>query len=155
MQKHTSATLIALVLIIGILVAWMDTRHAVEPATKAHIEHIVQTRHDTIHIIDSVLKEQVIYRDTGRIEYIHADLDNLVPPDSLDSLLQITNKQLRTSLKWKDSLNACIDMRKADSIAIDTLSKIKPDIIKTCTITEQAKSMGIGVLIGIAIKSLF
>jgi hypothetical protein len=54
-------------------------------------------------------------------------------------------------------LNTCIEFRKVDSIALNSVAKIAktvPDTIKP-SITGRLKDLGTGVLIGFGLRSLF
>lgn len=123
---------------------------------EAKVESVLVIRHDTLRTIDTLLKKKIIYRDTGRIEYIHDDLNDAIPPIG-DENVSIAENQLRECMKCKDSLDAYKQIVAVDSSTIDTLSKLakRVDTIKACTFTEQAKSFGLGTLFGVAIRSLF
>lgn len=127
--------------------------------SSAKIDTIILEHRDTIVKLDTILKTRIKYIDTSRIDTVHDILDRIIPIDTADNdgNQVIAANQLREAVKWKDSLNTCLDMRKVDSVALDTMSKLakKVDTIKACTITEQAKSFGLGALIGIGLGSLF
>ena len=129
------------------------------PHSNGKIDTIILEHRDTIVKLDTIRKTRIKYIDTSRIDTVHDILDSLIPINTadIDGNQVIAANQLREAVKWKDSLNTCLDMRKVDSIALDTLGKLakKVDTIKACSITEQAKSFGLGALFGIAIRSFF
>ena len=131
----------------------------VHPPNGQQVDTVLVHHRDTIVTLDTILKTRIKYIDTSRIDTVHDILDSLIPIDTADNdgNQVIAANQLREAVKWKDSLNTCLDMRKVDSIALDSVSKLAKnvDTIKACTFTEQAKSFGLGALFGIAIKSLF
>lgn len=127
--------------------------------SSAKIDTIIIEHMDTIVKLDTLRKTRIKYIDTSKIVVVHDMLDSIIPIDTADNdgNQMIAANQLREALRWKDSLNTCIEFRKVDSIALDTMSKLakRVDTIKACTITEQAKSFGLGALFGIAIRSFF
>lgn len=156
LRKWLILALVWLALILACLGVSRCSKSFQQPTIGPRIDSIIVVRHDTINRIDTVLKKKVIYRDTGRIEYIHDDLDKAIPPIGNENVM-IAENQLRECMKCRDSLEAYKQIVAVDSQTIDTLSKLakKVDTVKACTITEQAKSFGLGALFGIAIKSLF
>ena len=121
---------------------------------EAKVESVLVIRYDTLRTIDTLLKKKIIYRDTGRIEYIHDDLDKITPPIG-DENVCIAENQLRQCVKCQDSLEAFKLKSSIDSQTIDTLTKIAKNKEASPTLIDDAKKVGVGVLIGIAIKSLF
>lgn len=127
------------------------------PVTK-QIDTVLVHRTDTLHKLDTVLKTRIKYIETVRIDTVHDILDSLIPIDTADNdgNQLIAANQLREAIKWHDSLSTCKEMRKVDSVAIDTLGKLarKVDTVKP-PITQRLKDVGIGALIGIGFRSLF
>lgn len=125
------------------------------------VETVLVHHTDTITKLDTILKTRIKYIDTSRIDTVHDILDSLIPIDTADNdgNQVIAANQLREAVRWKDSLNTCLDMRKVDSIALDTLSKIAkatPDTIKiTPSILDRTKDMGIGFLLVAGLRSLW
>lgn len=125
------------------------------------VDTVLVHHRDTIVTLDTILKTRIKYIDTSRIDTVHDILDSLIPIDTADNdgNQMIAANQLREALRWKDSLNTCIEFRKVDSIALDTMSKIArtvPDTIKIKPpITQRLKDAGIGFLLGFATRSLF
>ena len=132
---------------------------AVPPSNaKARVDSVFVVRHDTLIKLDTLLKVKVKYIDTSRIDTVHDILDHYIPIDTADNdgNQVISANQLREAVKSIDSLHTCIDMRKVDSSAIDSLEKIaKTPIEKAPSILDRAKDYGAGVLTGIAIRSFF
>lgn len=122
------------------------------------VDTVLQVRHDTITKIEERLKKQIVYVDTGRIEYVHDTLDRIVPPIG-DENVCIAENQLRQCVKCQDSLSAYKDRAKVDSIALDSVAKIAkatPDTIKiTPSVFDRVKDFGAGLLVGAGIKLLF
>lgn len=122
------------------------------------VHTVLQVRHDTITKIEERLKKQIVYVDTGRIEYVHDTLDRIVPPIG-DENVCIAENQLRQCVKCQDSLVAYKDRAKVDSIALDSVAKIAktvPDTIeKAPSILDRAKDFCVGVLVGAGLRSLF
>lgn len=148
--------IVAIAFALTVVGALSHCKDPVHPSNGKRVDSVLVIHRDTIRTIDTLLKKKIIYRDTGRIEYIHDDLDKEIPPIG-DENVCIAENQLRECMKCKDSLEAYKQIVAVDSQTIDTLSKLakRVDTIKACTITEQAKSFGLGALFGIAIKSLF
>lgn len=127
------------------------------PQNGNKVDTVLVVRHDTINKIKLELKIKTIYIDTGRIEYIHADLDKVVPPIGNENVC-IAENQLRQCMKCQDSLEAYKQIVAVDSQTIDTLSKLakKVDTIKIApSILDRAKDFGAGFLVGAGIKLLF
>lgn len=127
---------------------------AVGPENGKRVDTVLVKRTDTLHTIDTLRKTRIKYIDTSHIDTVHDILDSLIPIDSADNdgNQVIAANQLREAVKWKDSLNTCIEMRKVDSVALDTLGKLAkqvPDTIKP-PITQRLKDVGIGFLLGLA-----
>lgn len=128
---------------------------AVGAGNKVRVEKIVQVRVDTLRTIDTLLKKKVIYRDTGRIEYIHDDLNEAIPPIG-DENISIAENQLRECMKCKDSLDAYKKIVAIDSSTIDTLAKIgKEKAPESGGLIHDLKVFGSGVLVGAGIRSFF
>lgn len=120
------------------------------------IDTVLIEHRDTLVKLDTLRKTRIKYIDTSKIVVVHDMLDSLVPIDTADNdgNQMIASNQLREALRWKDSLNTCIEMRKVDSVTIDTLAKIGKEKAQS-SILDQAKSFGLGTLFGITIRSLF
>lgn len=129
----------------------------VPPSNGQRIDTIVQVRHDTLVKIDSVLKYKIKRIEVAPDTEIVKQFDTLFRDTGHSDTVKTTVYAERECLKCVDSLQACKQMRKVDSVAIDTLGKLarKVDTIKACTLGEQARSIGIGTLIGIGLRSLF
>lgn len=143
--------------IFGCIVAPLNRcTPTVGPENGKRVDTVLQVRHDTIKVLKDSLRVKIVYRDTGRIEYIHDDLDKAVPPIG-DENVMIAENQLRECMKCRDSLEFTKKVIAVDSQTIDSLAKIAkaPQIEKTCTFTEQVKSFGMGTLFGITIRSFF
>ena len=157
-KKWLTGLFVAIAFALSVIGAFGQCSKPV-PISNDKIDTIILEHRDTIVKLDTIRKTRIKYIDTSRIDTVHDMLDSLIPINTADSdgNQVIAANQLREAVKWKDSLNTCLDMRKVDSIALDTLGKLakKVDTIKACSITEQAKSFGLGALFGIAIKSLF
>lgn len=131
------------------------------PKNGNKVETVLVHHTDTITKLDTILKTRIKYIDTSRIDTVHDILDSLIPIDTAnnDSNQVIAANQLREAVKWKDSLNTCIDMREADSIALDSVAKIAktvPDTIKiTPSVFDRVKDFCAGLLVGAGIKLLF
>ena len=158
-KKWLLGLFVAVAFALTVIGAFGQCSKPVPTSNGKRVDTVLQVRHDTIVALDTILKTRIKYIDTSRIDTVHDILDSLIHIDTADNdgNQVIAANQLRVAVKWKDSLNTCIDMRKVDSVALDTLGKLtkKVDTIKACSITEQAKSFGLGALFGIAIKSLF
>ena len=130
----------------------------VPPSNGKRIDSILVVRHDTIRVIDSVLKKRVVYVDTGRIEYIHDTLDSIIKPIGNENIC-IAENQLRQCVKCQDSLEAFKQKSIIDSVALDSVAKIAktvPDTIKiTPSVLDRVKDLGAGFLIGAGIRSFF
>lgn len=130
------------------------------PVTR-EVDTVLIHRTDTLRKLDTVLKTRIKYIETVRIDTVHDILDSLIPIDSSDSdgNQVIAANQLREAIKWHDSLSTCKEMRKVDSVALDSVAKIAktvPDTIKiTPSILDRAKDIGIGILLGAGIRSFF
>ena len=136
-----------------------DLNGSKAPQNGNKVDTVLVHHTDTITKLDTILKTRIKYIDTSRIDTVHDILDSLIPIDTADNdgNQVIASNQLREAVKWKDSLNTCIEFRKVDSIALDTMSKIaraKPDTIKP-PITQRLKDFGVGMLVGIGVRSLF
>lgn len=145
--------------IIGCIVAPLNRCSPTVPPPNAKIDTVLQVRHDTIVKLETLLKVRVKYIDTSRIDTVHDILDHYIPIDTSDNdgNQVIAANQLREAVKWKDSLNTCIEMRKVDSVTLDSVAKIAikpPDTIKP-PITQRLKDVGVGFLIGVGFKGLF
>lgn len=131
------------------------------PTQNGKIDTVLVERRDTIVKLDTLRKTRIKYIDTSRIDTVHDMLDSIIPIDTADNdgNQMIAANQLREALRWKDSLNTCLDMRKVDSIALDTMSKIArsvPDTIKiTPSVFDRVKDFGAGLLVGAGIRSFF
>lgn len=158
LRKWLILALVGLALILACLGVSRCSKSFQQPTIGPRIDSIIVVRHDTINRIDTVLKKRVIYRDTGRIEYIHDDLDKVVPPIGNENVC-IAENQLRQCMKCQDSLEAFKLKSSIDSQTIDTLSKLAktvPDTIKIKPpITQRLKDAGIGFLLGVATRSFF
>jgi hypothetical protein len=120
---------------------------------QSKIEKIIERHTDTLKVLDTLLK----YR-TQRIN---------VAPDTIiiqkvDSIYGRTDSIFvgRELLKCKDSLDICQTKVMIDTEVIhdiDTIVKMDIDNTKkpTRNISDRLKDVGVGVLIGIGVKSLF
>ena len=154
--------LVAFAIFGGIVAPLNRCSPAVEaPMTKQRVDTVLVARHDTLVKLDTVLKTRIKYIDTSRIDTVHNILDHYIPIDTSDNdgNQVISANQLREAVKWKDSLITCLEMRKVDSGALDSVSKIAknaPDTIKIApSVFDRAKDIGIGVLVGAGIRSFF
>ena len=143
---------------LTVIGAFGQCNKPVPTSTGQRVDTVLKVRHDTITKIEERLKKQVIYVDTGRIEYIHDTLDRIVPPIGNENIC-IAENQLRQCVKCQDSLAAYKDRANADSIVLDSVAKIAkavPDTIeKAPSILDRAKDFGVGMLVGIGLRSLF
>lgn len=146
--------LVGLALILATLGVSRCSKTFQQPTIGPRIDSIIVERTDTLLKLDTILKKKVIYRDTGRIEYIHDDLDKSVPPIGNENIM-IAENQLRECMKCKDSLEAYKQIVAVDSGTIDTLSKLAKNKEAPPTLIDDAKKVGLGILIGITLKSLF
>ena len=158
MKEYIIGAFLAFALMIGIQLSSCN-RNTVEGAGNGNrVDSVLVIRHDTIRTIDTLLKKKIIYRDTGRIEYIHDDLDKSVPPIG-DENVMIAENQLRQCMKCQDSLESFKLKSSIDSQTIDTLTKLAktvPDTIKiTPSILDRVKDFGAGLLVGAGIRSFF
>lgn len=122
------------------------------------VETVLVHHTDTITKLDTILKTRIKYIDTSRIDTVHDILDSLIPIDTAnnDSNQVIAANQLREAVKWKDSLNTCLDMHKVDSATLDSVAKATPDTIKiTPSVFDRVKDFGAGFLVGAGIRSFF
>lgn len=144
-------------LLFGALSINRCTKQA-QDSSIAKIDTILVIRHDTLVRLDSVLKVKVKYIDTSRIDTVHEILDHYIPIDTSDNdgNQVIAANQLREAIKWKDSLNTCLEMRNVDSVALDSISSIakeKPQ--QNWSLIDRAMDFGTGILVGAGIRSLF
>ena len=152
---------VAIAFALSVIGAFGQCSAPVPPLNGPRIDSIIVERVDTLIRLDTIRKTRIKYIDTSRIDTVHDMLDSLVPIDTADNdgNQMIAANQLREALRWKDSLNTCIEFRKVDSIALDTMSKIArtvPDTIKIKPpITQRLKDAGIGFLLGVATRSFF
>lgn len=156
LRKWLILTLVGLALILACLGVSRCSKTFQQPTIGPRIDSIIVVRHDTINRIDTLLKKKIIYRDTGRIEYIHDDLDKITPPIGNENVC-IAENQLRQCVKCQDSLEAYKKIVSVDSSTIDTLSKLAkaiPDTVKP-PITQRLKDVGIGFLLGTGVGSFF
>ena len=142
--------------LFGTVVAPLNRCSPAVPPPNAKIDTVLQVRHDTIKVLKDSLRVKIIYRDTGRIEYIHDDLDNAIPPIGNENVM-IAENQLRDCMKCRDSLEFTKKVIAVDSQTIDSLTKIAKKIPYTVKppITQRLKDIGVGVLVGIGFRSLF
>lgn len=154
-------TLVGLALFAGAVVGLAECDRSRQQATvtvTGQIDTVILEHHDTLVKLDTLRKTRIIYIDTSKIIVLHDTLDKLIPIDTVDNdgNQVIAANQLRTALKWKDSLNTCIDMRKVDSGAIDSLVKIgKEKAPESGGLIHDLKVFGSGFLIGAGVKLLF
>lgn len=141
--------------IFGSVVGALDRCSPAVPTPNAKIDTVLQVRYDTLVKLDTLLKVKVKYIDTSRIDTVHEILDHYIPIDTSDNdgNQVIAANQLREAVKWKDSLNTCIEMRKVDSVALDSISSIakeKPQ--NNWSLIDRAKDFGAGLLVGAGIR---
>lgn len=159
--KETALALLVTLVFISAVFGLAKCDKADTDASRAKADTILVTRHDTLVKLDTVLKTRIKYIDTSRIDTVHDILDHYIPIDASDNdgNQVIASNQLRAAVKWKDSLNTCLEMRKVDSSALDTLGKLAkqvPDTIKiTPSVWDRVKLFGSGVLVGAGIRSFF
>ena len=158
LRKWLILALVGLALILATLGVSRCSKTFQQPTIGPRIDSIIVVRHDTIRTIDTLLKKKIIYRDTGRIEYIHDDLDKITPPIGNENVC-IAENQLRQCVKCQDSLESFKLKSSIDSQTIDTLTKLAktvPDTIKiTPSILDRVKDFGVGLLVGAGIRSFF
>lgn len=127
-----------------------DQANALEESkNQSKIEKIIERHTDTLKVLDTILK----YR-TQRIE---------VAPDTIiiqkvDSIYGRTDSIFvgRELLKCKDSLDICQTKVMIDTEVIHDIDTIVKNTEKpTREISDRLKDVGIGVLIGIGVKSFF
>lgn len=127
-----------------------DQANALEASkNQSKIEKIIERHTDTLKVLDTILK----YR-TQRIE---------VAPDTIiiqkvDSIYGRTDSIFvgRELLKCKDSLDICQTKVMIDTEVIHDIDTIVKNTEKpTREISDRLKDVGIGVLIGIGVKSFF
>lgn len=161
LRKWLILALVGLALILATLGVSRCSKTFQQPTIGPRIDSIIVVRHDTLVKLDTIRKTRIKYIDTSRIDTVHDMLDRIIPIDTADNdgNQVIASNQLREALKWKDSLNTCIEFRKVDSSTIDTLSKLAktfPDTIKiTPSILDRVKDIGIGFLLGAGVRSFF
>lgn len=156
MRQWLYGAILGALIAISVVVSLKGCNEVPDP-NPAKIEKVLEIRRDTINHIDSVQKIRIKYIDTSKIIVVHDTLDSIIAPSDSDAYQVIADNQLREAIKWKDSLNTCIEFRKVDSIALDTMSKIaraKPDTVKP-PITQRLKDAGIGFLLGVGFRSFF
>lgn len=158
MKEYIIGAFLAFALMIGIQLSSCNRNTAEGAGNGKRVDSVLVVRHDTIRTIDTLLKKKIIYRDTGRIEYIHDDLDKITPPIG-DENVCIAENQLRQCVKCQDSLESFKMKSSIDSQTIDTLTKLAktaPDTIKiTPSILDRVKDFGAGLLVGVGIRSFF
>lgn len=124
------------------------------PVTK-QVDTVLLVRHDTLVHIDSVLKYKIKRIEVAPDTEIVKQFDTVFADTGHSDTVKTTVYAERECLKCVDSLQACKQMRKVDSVSIDTLGKLarKVDTVKP-PITQRLKDVGIGALIGIGLRSL-
>ena len=155
-KKWLLGLFVAVAFALTVIGAFGQCSKPVPPSNVKRVDTVLQVRHDTITKIEERLKKQIVYVDTGRIEYIHDTLDRIIPPIGNENIC-IAENQLRQCVKCQDSLAAYKDRAKVDSVALDSVAKItkaNPDTVKP-PITQRLKDFGAGVLVGIGFRSLF
>ena len=158
LNKQLITVLISIAIMIGIQLSSCNRSSTVGATIGKKVDTVLVVRHDTLRTIDSVLKDRIIYRDTGRIEYVHDALNEIVKPIGNENIC-IAENQLRQCVKCQDSLEAYKQIVAVDSATIDTLSKLAktvPDTVKIVpSVLDRVKDIGVGVLIGAGIRSFF
>lgn len=140
------------ILSIVIIIVSLDTCNNVDTVKTSPITKIIETRHDTVVKLDTLLKTKIKYIDTSKTTVVHETLNVMIPPVGPETTC-IADNQLRECVKCKDSLATYKDIVKYDSIVLDSVSKIKP--IKENDIWMRMKDIGTGMLIGAGIRSFF
>lgn len=157
-KKWLLGLFVAVVFALTLIGALGQCNKPVPASNGKHVETVLQVRHDTITKIEERLKKQIVYVDTGRIEYIHDTLDRIVPPIGNENIC-IAENQLRQCVKCQDSLVAYKDRAKVDSVALDSVAKIAkatPDtVIEKPSITGRLKDFGAGLLVGAGLRSFW
>lgn len=121
-------------------------------APRVVYEQIIKERHDTLLVLDTILKY--------KIKKIESEPDTIII-QKVDSIYGRTDTVFlgRELLKCFDSLTTCKQKIQIDSSVlskIDTLiPTVTPKTEKACTIKEQATSFGLGTLFGITLRSFF
>ena len=142
----------------GSIMGALDKCSPTVPPSNAKIDTVLQVRHDTIKVLKDSLRTKFVYIDTSRIDTVEKILDTEVPPIG-DENICIAENQLRECVKCQDSLEYSKKVIAIDSQTIDSLAKIAktvPDTIKIApSVLDRAKDIGMGMLIGVGIRSFF
>ena len=152
---------VAIAFALSVIGALGQCSKPVPPSNGKRVDTVLVHHRDTIVTLDTILKTRIKYIDTSRIDTVHDILDRIIPIDTADNdgNQVIASNQLREAVKWKDSLNTCLDMHKVDSIALNSVAKIAktvPDTIKIApSVLDRAKDFGAGLLVGAGLRSLF
>ena len=125
------------------------------PVTK-QVDTLIQVRHDTFQKLDTVLSYKIKRIETVRIDTVEAEFDSAYA-DTTHDTVYISSNQLRESVKCIDSL-----ANLKQKIAIDDMTIAKIDTVihrdtieKAPSILDRAKDFGVGMLVGIGLRSFF
>ena len=145
---------VACLFALAMIGAFGQCSKPVPPSNGQRIDTIVQVRHDTLVKIDSVLKYKIKRIEVAPDTEIVKQFDTLFRDTGHSDTVKTTVYAERECLKCVDSLQACKKIVEVDSNAIDSLVKIGKKEASP-TLIDDAKKVGLGVLIGITIKSFF
>lgn len=143
---NITSLFVILSLVLGLLLLNESQSKVHNPVT---IQRILEKHTDTLRVLDTVLKY--------KIKTIESDPDTIII-QKVDSIYGRTDTVFlgRELLKCSDSLSTCKQKLQIDSSALSKIDSLMLDTKKpTREISDRLKDVGVGVLIGIGVKSFF
>ena len=150
-MKNIIFTLIlALAVVIGIGASVRDCKQLPDTSS-AKIDTVIQTRHDTLVKLDTILQDKIKYIKSAPDTLIIKEFERVYVSDPDDTTkVQTTVSAERKALIVKDSLTWCMSCRTVDSGVIDSLSKIgKEKPSQSLDYKGYGLAVGAGLLLGI------
>lgn len=146
--KEVILSVVLALLLSGIGLFITNLFEAPTTAPRVVYEKIIEQRHDTLLVLDTILRYKIKKIDV---------MPDTVIIQKVDSIYGKTDTVFlgRELLKCSDSLSTCKQKLQIDSSALSKIDSLIPKTEKACTLKEQATSFSLGTLFGITLRSFF
>ena len=152
MEKYMNKILawfLAIALYTGAIVS-LDKCKAPVASSSDKVEHVLETRHDTLIKLDTILQDKIKYIKSAPETLIVKEFERVYTAPTDTTKVVTTVGAERKALIVKDSLTWCLACRKVDSESIDSLSKLaKEKPLQSIDYKGYGLAVGAGVVLGI------